>query len=309
MKDIQKANRFPLLPPALERLLPPEVIDAVQACGAPTVEEVRLHANRFCSVKSGTITYPTRLLLSETRMRDILHALCGGSLYAHGETIRHGYLTPCKGVRVGICGHAATEGTNVIGVSEVSTLVIRVPHHVPMSATPLSTLLLSQNTCGGMLIYAPPGVGKTTLLRAITRECTSPQNARHTVVVDTREELCYGLEEENLNLSILSAYPRGLGIEIAVRSLCAELIVCDEIGSDEEVDAILAASNCGVPLLASVHGGSLQQLFSRSALKQLHRSGVFRYYVGLQRWQNRLHFSITTHEQADKCLLEGSVLP
>lgn len=303
---MQRINRCASLPSDLERLLPPEVTEAVQASGAPTVEEVRLHANRFCTVKSQGITYHTHLSLTPTRMRDVLQALCSGSLYTYEESIRKGYLTPCNGVRVGVCGHAATERGEIIGVCNVSTLVIRIPHRVTVDASLLSGKLLSSDNGGsGMLIYAPPGVGKTTLLRAITQECATPPNARHTVVVDTREELCYGLEDEHLWVSILSAYPRRAGIEIAVRSLGAELIVCDEIGNDDEVNAILSASNCGVPLLASVHGTSIRQLFTRDLFKKLHASGVFRYYVALERRQNQLCFSVTTREQADRLLREG----
>ena len=300
MKDIQKNASRELLPSALIRLLPEEVTLAVQACGAPVAEELRLHTNRFCSVRALGITYPTRLLLSRTRMCEILQKLCAGSLYAYEASICQGYLSPCHGVRVGVCGRAATEGERIIGISEVDSLIIRIPHRVSIDASMLSGKLLSQSGGGGMLIYAPPGVGKTTLLRAITLDCASRTARRHTVVVDTREELCYGLEDEDLSLSILSAYPRRIGIEIAFRTLGAELIVCDEIGNDSEVDAILAASNCGVPLLASIHGASLSQILSRPSLQKLHQAGVFRYYVGLQRQQNRLCFQITTHGQVDK---------
>lgn len=307
MKELQK-NRSPTrLPVALTRLLPPEVVDAVAASGAPTVEELRLNADRFSTVKSRGQTYQLHLLLSRNRLRDTLQTLCAGSLYTYGESIRHGYLSPATGIRVGVCGRAATEDGKIIGVSDVTSLIIRIPHAVLVDASALAARLLSCD--GGMLIYAPPGVGKTTLLRAIARECATPPSARHTVIIDTREELCYGLDGEELDLCVLSAYPRKEGIEIAVRSLGAELIVCDEIGNDGDADAILSASNCGVPMLASVHGASLQQLFSRDLLKRLHQAGVFRYYVGLERTGDELHYSVTPHAEVDKPLSgRGSML-
>ena len=160
-----------------------------------------------------------------------------------------------------------------------------------------------------MLIYAPPGVGKTSLLRSLIVALAGPPYERQLAVIDTREELSACGTRECCGAEWLVGYPRAVGIEIATRTLAPHLIVCDEIGNDDEIDAILAASNCGVPLLASVHGGSLQQIFSRSAIRKLHQAGVFQYYVGLQRRQNDLHFSITSHEQADKLLSERSRYP
>ena len=46
-----------------------------------------------------------------------------------------------------------------------------------------------------------------------------------TVAVDTRAELRFGTENPRLTLDVLVGYPRALGIEIAVRSLGAQLIV------------------------------------------------------------------------------------
>ncbi|MBQ2734806.1 MAG: AAA family ATPase, partial [Clostridia bacterium] len=172
-------------------------------------------------------------------------------------------------------------------------------HPVEVDAAPLVKRLFGANMLHGLLLYAPPGVGKTTLLRAIAKEAASPAFRLRTVVVDTREELQYGLDGKALTLDILSGYPKELGIEIAVRSLGAQLVVCDEIGSRADAKAILAASHCGVPLVASVHAGGLRELLTRPIMEELHRAEIFGTYVGLRRENGRFSYQFTSQKEAD----------
>ena len=294
-----KPTKSILLPEILWRTLPIYLCDAVQRCGLP-VEELRLYANRFAVVRSGGQTHPIGVILEDHQLRDILQMMCGGSLYAYADTIRQGYLSLDGGIRVGICGHAAIEGGQVIGVSTVTGMVIRIPHAAAVDATPIIERLNRAGATGGILIFAPPGVGKTTLLRAIARQAAAGANARHTVVVDTREELKYGLEGNDLRLHILSGYPRDLGIEIAVRSLGAELILCDEIGSPADARAILSVANCGVPLIATAHAVSPEELLSRPPIRELHNAAVFESYVSLARVGNAFQYCFYPRAGAEK---------
>ena len=104
-----------------------------------------------------------------------------------------------------------------------------------------------------------------------------------TVVIDTRGELAFANEGRDLCLDVLSGYPRRQGIEIATRCLNAEVIICDEIGDYEEAMSLVASHNCGVPLIASAHAGSVEQLLSRTGLRLLHEAKIFGAYVGLER--------------------------
>ena len=104
-----------------------------------------------------------------------------------------------------------------------------------------------------------------------------------TVVIDTRGELAFANEGRDLCLDVLSGYPRRQGIEIATRCLNAEVIICDEIGDYEEAMSLVASHNCGVPLIASAHAGSVEQLLARTGLRLLHEAKIFGAYVGLER--------------------------
>lgn len=279
-----KTVRTPLkLPTILSDYLPLPLLDALSKCGAPRAEELRLHRDRYATVTCGGKNFYTDLSLTESQINEILKRMCGGSLYAYTDTICQGYLTLKDGIRVGICGSAALEGGKVIGISGISGLIIRIPHPPKVTCTPLVELLQEANGSGGLLIYAPPGGGKTTLLRSLAMKLSEGIRGKRTVVVDTREELSVSLNGYGHTLDILLGYPRAVGIEIAVRSLGAEVVICDEIGNGQDADAILQAANCGVPLVATTHAASLDELLRRPAIRQLHDARVFYGYVGIRR--------------------------
>ena len=102
-------------------------------------------------------------------------------------------------------------------------------------------------------------------------------------VIDTRGELGGVFENTLATVDVLTGYPKSLGIEIAARTMNSELMVCDEIGDEAEAVAIIAAQNCGVPLLASAHGDTLRGLLRRSGIRALHNAGVFGAYVRIER--------------------------
>ena len=134
-----------------------------------------------------------------------------------------------------------------------------------------------------MLVYSPPGEGKTTLLRGVAAALASGAEAWRVAVIDSRGELGFSLDDASLCIDVLAGYPRALGLEIAARTMNAQLIVCDEIGGVDEARAIISAQNCGVPLLASAHGESVRSIMRRDGIRELHLAGVFGAYVGIKR--------------------------
>lgn len=296
MQTIIPQRRGAVLPRTLAKILPSRLCEAIERISPEIVEEIRLHSDRQTTLTCFGENLFTGIVLSRDEMQEILKKMCGGSLYAHVHTIAQGYLCLEDGIRVGVCGSAAIEDGRIIGVNAISGLTVRLPHRIEVNVDPIVPYL--QGKSGkGILIYAPPGVGKTTLLRELARRAASPLCGLRTVVVDTREELFYSLDEEELTLDVLRGYPREVGIEIAVRSMGAQLILCDEIGGREDAQAILSAVGRGVSLVASAHAASVEDLPANAALGALCRTGVFSVLIGLSRRRRNFHYQIDEWEE------------
>lgn len=291
------------IPRALVSILPFKLTDEIRRLECGMIEEIRLRRDRCATLNRGGRNIILDSVVNGEQMDEIFLRLCGGSLYAHTESIAQGYISIEGGIRVGVCGHAALERGRIIGVSRISSLVIRLPHAAPAHVgEELARLVREGELCGGILVYSKPGVGKTTVLRGAAAHLASGEQPLRVAVIDTRGELAYSLDAPRLTVDILTGYPKRQGIEMAVRTLGAQVMVCDEIGDSDEAAAIISAHNCGVPLLASAHAGSMAELMKKPGIVALHKSCAFSKYVGLSRRQGRqfdYEYTVTDREDAD----------
>lgn len=245
--------------------------------GLSSLSEIRIRARGASHLvfSSGQV----RLLrhVTEGELYEILSKITDSSLFAHRDTISRGFVSMPRGVRVGVCGRARYDGGRAV-VSEISSLVFRIPPPRCEIADELYSAYLSSKA--GMLIFSPPGVGKTTALRFLARD-VSRNSGKRIVVVDERCEFDSETYSE-LSVDILSGYSRAEGIALAVRSLGAELIMVDELMGDEcaEIEYSLQS---GIPIIATAHAGSLSELLSKRELAQLISRGVFSTFVGISR--------------------------
>ena len=265
------------------------------------IEEIRLRCGKMASitVSGGNIMLDT--VVTRLEIDAIMQELCDGSLYAHGEEICKGYITLENGVRVGICGRAAVDGDKVIGIYSVSGLNFRIPARHERVGLAVADIFSSVRSDGGVLVYSPPRIGKTTLLRNVAQRLASGAKPLRTAVVDTRGELAPFLDSQRLCIDILSGYPKPVGIEIAARTLSAEVIICDEIGDIAEAKAIVEAQNNGVPFIASAHAGAISSLLLRPQIRMLHEARVFGKYVGIARrtYGEDYRYDVSTWEEAN----------
>jgi stage III sporulation protein AA len=203
--------------------------------------------------------------------------ISGGGIYAHRDKISAGYLPLFDGVRVGVCGSARYEEGSLVGVENISSLVFRIPgNKCDIEAELLSAF---RQASAGMLIYSPPGGGKTTALRSLAHSLGSGRAPLRVCVVDEREEFV-AEDYSECEVDILKGYKRRNGIEIATRTMSPDVIIIDEIGCDDAA-AIADAVRSGIPVVATAHAGSLIELKSKSLLRPLYDVGAFDVFAGI----------------------------
>ncbi len=301
-----------LLPEALREKLPTCVLDAVTwGCEKEGLrvspEEIRLRAHRKASLTLDGKNVLLPLSLTSAELFTILTQMCNGSLYSYSQNISEGFITLPGGIRVGVVGEAACEDGRVVGVRDISSLCIRIPHlRLNVGRELARRFKRDCRTSGsprGLLIYAPPGVGKTTLLKGMIFELAGGGDPLRTVVIDTRGELTCPTGGEALCLDVLTGYPRALGVGIATRSMNAQVVVCDEIGERREALSLISAYHGGVPLVASAHAASLRELLRHPGIQLLHKAEIFAAYVGIKR-DGRGGFveQITSWEEANHAI-------
>ena len=147
MQNIQIAYKQSPLPATLLGCLPSHFCDAILRVGANPVEEIRLHCGRILTVTSRQKALGCGIIVSERDIQEIFNRMCGGSLYAFEETIRKGYIPLEGGIRVGVCGSAACEDGKIIGVHNVTGLMIRIHTQYPLRPTHSCALFLLSATC------------------------------------------------------------------------------------------------------------------------------------------------------------------
>ena len=86
------------------------------------------------------------------------------------------------------------------------------------------------------------------------------------VTPGTVTEEVYATEQ---GVSLLLLQSEKTGMIMAIRSLSPEVLICDEIGTLGEVEALNMAFNSGVNIVVTVHGFDIEDIYSRKAFKEL----------------------------------------
>ncbi len=125
-----------------------------------------------------------------------------------------------------------------------------------------------------LLLLGPPGVGKTTILREIAYKISTEQEQR-VVVIDTSNEI--GGDGDIPHPAIGRArrmqlpkhlHQHDIMIE-AVENHMPEVIIIDEIGTQEETYAARTIAERGVRLIGTAHGINLENIIQNPTLSDL----------------------------------------
>ena len=281
-----------VLPRGLVREI--ESVASTRVGGIEDIRELRIKRGGVSFAVFSTGALRLREVVRENEMSIIIRRITDGSLYAHRDTIAKGYISMASGIRVGVCGHARYDGGE-LSVSDISSLIFRIPSGKCEISEEL--YLAYKNSAGGILIYSAPGVGKTTALRALGG-MISRRDGRRVVVVDERSEFDRA-DFENCSVDILSGYSRREGIELALRTLCAEVLMVDELMGDE-CRQIEYSFLSGIPVIATAHAGTLSEILQKRELAELISRGVFSTFIGIRKSGGK--YSAVVSEDLEGCL-------
>lgn len=125
-----------------------------------------------------------------------------------------------------------------------------------------------------ILFLGRPGVGKTTKLREISR-LVADELSKRVVIVDTSNEIAgdgdvpHPAVGHARRMQVRQPeYQKDIMIE-AVENHTPEVIIVDEIGTEEEAQAARTIAERGVMLIATAHGNTLENLIKNPTLSDL----------------------------------------
>lgn len=248
------------------------------------IEEIRLRINKKVTLKLGQeyvmldyIVYPKEIL-------ETFENICEKSVYSYLNEISEGFITIKGGNRVGISGNCVIENGRVININYISSLNFRIARQINnVSYSALNYILKPENnTIYNTLIISAPGGGKTTLLRDIVKNISNGMDyinfkGMTCGVVDERGEIAAmykGTPQNDIGdfTDVISNVSKSIGINMLIRSMSPQVIVCDEIGTNEDICAIKKAFLSGVKGIFTAHGNDFNEILLNPNFKDLVQS-------------------------------------
>lgn len=266
---------------------------------AANIKEIRFRAGEAVTLYSGrdiyyitqggniTVSYSDNLLKTDERqLQEIVFYLSRRSLHTYQDMIVKGYIPLHNGCKAGVVGRAVIKNGAVYSVASFNSVNIRISREFYGCCADI--LRNVGEGSQSFLIVGSPMSGKTTILRDLCRHYSGKHllNPLKTAIIDERDEIASRSFSSGLDVGahtdVLTLYPKAEGTEIALRTLSPDIIVLDEIGSEQEVAAMLSAMNSGVSFIATAHGSSIEEVLRRPNIKKLVNAGVFKKIVVLK---------------------------
>lgn len=216
-----------------------------------------------------------RRIVDRREMDYLYNSFCNYSLHKFTSHNTNGYIPLPGGHRVRLAGrNVRFETRNCDGVSEFSSFCIRVAHEVIGCSEKLIEHIGEID--GGILIVGTPSSGKTTIIRDFTRIISK---SKKVTLIDEKSEIAAvynGIPQNDIgpNTDVLSGFDKRTGIELGVKNLSPQVIVCDEIGMGKEDESFVSAAVNGVYVVATVHGNE-KSIKSNMFIRDLVTRGVF----------------------------------
>ena len=248
---------------------------------ANELQEIRIRVDKPIILKLREKDIILQYNILQTEILQIVERLCENSIYAYKNQICEGFITIKGGHRVGLTGSCVIENGKITNIKYISSLNIRIAREVKNCSTRIlrEIIDIENKTIYNSIIVAPPGRGKTTILRDIIRRLSDgieEINFRGKTcgVVDERGEIAAmykGTPQNDVGIrtDIIENVSKNKGIHMLIRTMAPEIIACDEIGSKEDVEAIHYALYSGVKGIFTMHGKNVEDIKNNKQIYEL----------------------------------------
>jgi len=283
---ISSLTWFQALPPRLQEL----VAEGLQAY-LGDIEEIRLRIKRPVLFQIGTremsITKQKRItfhleegdVITKEDLERTIQVLSQNSLYAWEDEFKNGYITIPGGHRIGFVGRGVLEQGNLKTLKDISGINYRIGRQILGCADEVVPYIMKKDQVYHTLIISPPQCGKTTLLRDIVRQLSDGIPAQNFAgvnvgLIDERSEIAGMYQGEpqfqiGMRTDVLDACPKAQGMMMLIRSMSPRVLATDEVGKNEDVEAMYQALQAGVTVITTVHGNSLEEIKERPNMQTL----------------------------------------
>lgn len=255
------------------------------------LEEIRIRNQKPIILKFNNNEELIKYIVSSEEMVTILQLICENSIYSYQKQISSGFITLQGGHRVGIVGSCVIENNKIININYINSFNFRIARQVIGCSNNILEYILDENSVYNTLIISPPGYGKTTLIRDIVRQVSDGNenfNGITVGIVDERSEIASlykGVPQNDVGIrtDVIENISKSIGIKILVRSMAPKVIIADEIGTSDDIDAINYALCSGCKGIFSAHGSSINDIYRNPILKKLLDSWVFERLIFLDK--------------------------
>lgn len=299
------------------RLLPERIKQAVLSQVADRwndLQEIRLRLGKPIELNFHYFIEWINIIFTEKDSVFLLSQISEHSLYRLEDELREGYITISGGHRVGLAGEVNTVQGSVKQLKHITFFNIRIAREIVGIATPFISYLQDNSLYFNTLIIGPPQTGKTTFIRDISRAISDGEGGRapkKVGIIDERSEIAAcvnGIPQHQIGsrTDVMDACPKVAGMMMMIRSMSPDILVVDEIGKQEDVDALIEAILSGVTVICTVHGYSLDEIKKRPSLSILFQHHVFQRFIILQK-NGDLFFNIEIVDENGRRLTSNLV--
>ena len=242
----------------------------------------------FAVSMSGQLDEKAGVILTREDMEQTFGAITGKSPYAYENELKQGFLTLGGGIRAGFAGSAVVTDGMIKTYRGIGGINFRIPCHASGISKGLLPHISKNGSLNSTLIFSAPKLGKTTLVRDIARSAGNGigLNRSKVSLIDERAELAaaeYGqpLFDVGDETDVISGVAKAAGVFMALRALSPDVVVTDEIGRSEDLEALREVANAGVVMITTAHAPTFKSLMERLFFKRVLEERMFETYVAL----------------------------